>query len=329
MLALFAPPLAAAPAPIEWEAPEGCPGPDVVLAELRRALDTEVVELGAVLRVRGVVIAEAAVPRGAAAATPRFRLTLEVVDERRRSTRSFAAERCDDLARTAALAISLAVHESSEGGDSTGRATLVGQPHDTAASPIDAHTDMVAAPALQREDADRPVWWSAGADAVLDLGSLPEAALGIGLAARAGLDPLELHLHALLLPSQRRALGNGDAAEFGLLAAGLRACLHLLDRPLVVAGCLGVEAGRYTATGVGLQPGREVHDPWLAAGPALLARTRFEGPLQLELLVEPLLPLARKQYAVDGTDIVHSPAVVNSRFQLGLVIGGPRHGGGL
>jgi hypothetical protein len=72
---------------------------------------------------------------------------------------------------------------------------------------------------------------------------------------------------------------------------------------------------------VGLSPGREVHDPWLALGPALLARTTFAGPLQLEFLGEPLLALARKQYAVNATDVVHSPAVVDVRLQVGLIIG--------
>jgi hypothetical protein len=314
-ISLLAPPLAAAP--IEWEAPEGCPGTDAVLAGLRQALGAELVELGAVSRVRAVVVADAA------ATKPRYRLTLEVVEGERRSTRSFEAEHCDDLARTAALAISLAVHESSTDNESV-------------TGPAAPDIDADAAPSLEQPPPDaggelepaasgapaRPLWWSAGANAVLDVGTLPEPAAGIGLEARAGFGSFELDVHALLLPSQRRAVGSDDAVELGLMAAGSRACLRLLDRALLLGGCVGAEAGRFTAEGVGLDPGRQVHDLWLAMGPAALARTQFDGPLQLEFLAEPLLPLARKQYAVDGTDVVHSPSVVNLRLQLGLVIGG-------
>lgn len=314
-VALLLPALAAA-APIEWEAPADCPGTDAVLAGLRQALGAEEIELGAVSRVRGVVVAA----NGASAARTRYRLTLEVVEHDRRSTRSFEAERCDDLARTAALAISLAVHSGSRESDSATSA-----PPETATSPQ-------ADPPRQPSDAGagldptngsgsaRATWWAAGANAVLDIGALPEAAVGIGLEARAGFGAFDLDLHAVLLPSQRRVVGAGDSVELGLMTAGLRACLRLFDRALWVAGCVGAEAGRFTAEGVGLNPRREVHDPWLAVGPAALVRTAFQGPLQLQFLAEPLVPLARKRYAVDGTDIVHSPSVVDLRVQAGLVL---------
>jgi hypothetical protein len=167
----------------------------------------------------------------------------------------------------------------------------------------------------------RTLSWSGGASAVLDLNALPEPAAGLGVAARAALAPFELDVHGLLLPSQRRVVAAGDSVELGLMAAGLRGCARLLERPLVVGGCLAAEAGRYTASGVGLSRGREVHDLWVAAGPAVLARTAFAGPLQLEVLGEPLLSLARKQYAVNATEVVHTPAVVDVRLQIGLIIG--------
>jgi hypothetical protein len=319
---LFAPPLAAAP--IEWEAPEGCPDRDAVLEGLRQALGVQVIGLGRVSRVRAVVVADTA------AATPRYRLALELVDGARRSTRSFEAEHCEDLARTAALAISLAVHQSSAANESATPSGRESSVHEGAATPLSSppHRDAELEPGLNGDDAAAPWWWSAGANAVLDVGALPEPAIGIGLEARAGFGPLELDVHALLLPRQRSSVGLNDAVELGLMAAGLRACLRVLDRAVVIAGCVAAEAGQFTAEGVGLDPGRSVHDPWLAAGPAALARTAFDGPLQLEFLAEPLLPLARKQYAVDGTDIVHSPSVVNVRLQLGLIIGAPNRANG-
>lgn len=319
-IVLMAPPLAAAP--IEWDAPADCPGTESVLEGLRQALESDVIELGAVSRVRGVVVAEREAPM------PRYRLTLEVVAGERRSSRTFEAEHCDDLARTAALAVSLAVHSSAAGSkgalaafDSTG-ASLEGAVEEPPSVAPQPGSDEDAVREGSAAGAAVPLWWSGGANAVVDFGGLPEPAIGIGLGARAGFDAWEFDIHASLLPSQRQAVGVVDSVDLGLMVAGLRACRHLLDRALMVAACVGAEAGRFTAVGVSLDPGREVHDPWLAIGPSALARTLFEGPLQLELLAEALLPLARKQYAVNGTEEVHTPSVVSFRLQLGLVIGG-------
>lgn len=314
----LAPPLAAAP--IEWDAPDGCPGLDAVLADVRRALRSDALDLGAVSRVRGVVLAERA------ALPSRYRLTLEVVAGERRSSRSFEAESCDDLARAAALAISLAVHSGGAESGSASNTAALGAPSLNAPEASEPPLGSDGAPERETSASGEggAPWWSAGANAVVDFGALPEAAVGIGLEARAGLGAWELGVHALLLQDQQLAVGGSDSVELGLMAAGLRACRRLLDRALVVGACLGAEVGRLTAVSVELERGREVHDPWLAVGPSVLARTLFDGPLQLELLAEPLLPLARKQYAVNGTDEVHTPSAVDVRVQLGLIIGGPK-----
>jgi len=102
----------------------------------------------------------------------------------------------------------------------------------------------------------------------------------------------------------------------------------VLEQGLVAGACIGGEAGRLSAKGVGLEPQRELTDVWLAVGPALLVRTAFAGPLQLELLAEPLVPLSRKQYAVDATRVVHAPSMIDVRVQVGLLIGGAPSGQG-
>jgi hypothetical protein len=306
--AVIAPTLAAA-TPIEWEAPEGCPGAEVVHQELQRALGHELGELGGLSRVRGAIVAE---PAG-------YRLTLEVSDAGRRSLRSIHAERCEDLANAAALAIALAVHA---GPDAMGEEA----PDVAESSAAGPRTDLGAIDRASQPDAgatDVPmtIAWSGGASAVLDVGALPDPGLGIGALARTRLASFEFDVHGLFLPNQARAVGNGESVELGLMAAGLRGCFRWLERGVVASACLGGEAGRFAARGVGLRPTREALDVWLAVGPAVLARTAFAGPLQLELMAEPLLPLARKQYAVNITEVVHSPSVVDVRFQLGLIIG--------
>ncbi len=302
---------AAAVIPLEWDAPEGCPTTVVVLDELRQALGHDPVDLGRVSRVRGVVVADTA-------ASPRhFRLTLEVAYAEQRSVRTFEAGRCEDLGRAAALAIAIAVHSERDGGGPPVGVTEVDVPPSASAS---APSDAGEA-AHSESEAPRSPSWSGAAHAVLDAGALFEPAIGVGVGARAALAPFELSLMGVFLPNQRQAVGLADSVQLGLVAAGLRACVRVLDAALVVGGCIAGEAGRFTARGVGLTPGREVHDLWLAVGPSALARTAFAGPLQLELLVEPLLPLARKQYAVNGTDVIHSPSAVDLRVQVGLSIG--------
>jgi hypothetical protein len=303
----------AAAAPIEWEAPDGCPSTQAVYDELQRALGHEPRELGQLSRVRGTIVPE---PTG-------YRLTLEVSDSGRRSLRSIHAEHCEDLANAAALAIALAVHAGPGASDAGPAAEAAGVSLEPGA----------AAPPAEPAPLDRgdrrggsapgelsTVSWSAGAHALLDVGALPDPALGLSIVARARLASFELDVHGALLPTQSLPVGDGESIDLGLMAAGLRGCLRVLERSFVAAACFGGEAGRFTARGVGLTPQREASDVWLAVGPALLARTSFVGPLQLEFLAEPLLPLLEKRYAVNEIDVVHTPSVVDVRLQLGLII---------
>jgi hypothetical protein len=308
---VFARTLAAA-TPIEWDAPEGCPGTEAVYQELQRALGSERGELGSLSRVRGAIVAE---PKG-------YLLTLEVSDAGHRSLRSIRAERCEDLANAAALAIALAVHAAPGASDAGPGPETLGIIEPSAAGP---RTEPVpvgrsSEPDIGKAGVPMTSSWSGAANAVLDVGALPDPQLGIGAMARGRLASFELDVHGLFLPNQARAVGDGESVELGLMAAGLRACFRWLEQGLVAGACLGGEAGRFTARGVGLTPTREAMDVWLAVGPAVMARTAFAGPLQLELLVEPLMPLARKRYSVNATEVVHAPPAIDLRFQVGLII---------
>jgi hypothetical protein len=301
----------AAATPIDWEAPDGCPGVQVVHEELQRALGHELGELGGLSRVRGAIVAD----------STGYRLTLEVSDGGRRSSRSIHAERCQDLANAAALAIALAVHARPGASADAPGAEAPGVAESSAAAPPIERVPSDRTSADTGAGEPMTISWSAGANAVLDVGALPDPQVGVGVLARGRFASLELDVHGLFLPNQAVAVGNGESVELGLMAAGLRACLRWLERGLVASACLGGEVGQFTARGVGLTPTREALDVWLGVGPALLARTSFAGPLQLELLAESVLPLARKQYAVNETDAVHSPSAVDVRFQVGLIIG--------
>lgn len=299
---------------LEWEAPEGCPQVDAVRARLAHALGRSDAALISVSSVRGIVAAEAS----------GYRLTLELVDAGQRSSRSLRSSDCDDLASAAALAIALAEHAATTpGAGADAAAAPATEPADASVTAPDSGHDRgtAADDAADAAAATPRARWSVGPSAVLDVGALPEPALGLGLVGRVGLPALELDVHGTWLPSQQLGVGTGEAVELGLAAAGLRACLRRSLPALVLGGCVGTEAGLLSATGRGLEPERAVHDLWLAAGPAILARSAFAGPLQLEMIVEPLLPLARKRYAVDESDVVHEPWVVDLRVIATLSIG--------
>jgi hypothetical protein len=71
-----------------------------------------------------------------------------------------------------------------------------------------------------------------------------------------------------------------------------------------------------------LQPSRTLKDLWLAAGGGVESQARVGGDVWLQLRLEPVVPLGRKRYAVDATQVVHTPAALDLRFYLGLSVTG-------
>jgi hypothetical protein len=287
---------------IEWEAPESCPNTEALYVRLSTLLDYDLSALGSA-RVRGVVVGTGA----------GLRLTLEVVDSGRRSSRVLVADDCSDLFEAAALAIALAVH-----GDSAGAEPLGGVSSEASAVPA---AEQAEAPRAMPEAAPG-LSWSAGAEAVIDFGALPALAPGLAIDSRAHWGPWALGLYASLLPEQRRVVGGTNYVDFGLMVAGVRACHALLGGASSLDACLGFEAGRFTAFGPELEASRQIEDPWLAPSGAIEFRQSVWGALRLRVRAESLFPLLRKQYAVDETDAVHSPSGVDLRLFAGLTFAG-------
>lgn len=73
--------------------------------------------------------------------------------------------------------------------------------------------------------------------------------------------------------------------------------------------------------GLDLQGAREVSDVWLAAGAALDARWALASAVAIDVRAEPMLPLERKEYTVNGSDVVFAPSRVSARLYLGLSFG--------
>jgi len=287
---------------IEWEAPQSCPDTQALYARLSTLLEHDLSALGSA-QVRGVVV-------GAEAG---LRLTLEIVDSGRRSTRVLVADDCSDLFEAAALAIALAVHGDGAGAEPPGAVTPEGSASSAREQAEAQRALPEAAPGLS---------WSAGAEVVFDVGAFPALAPGLAVDSRAHWGPWALGVYAALLPEQRRVVRGANYVDFGLMVAGLRACHALLGGGSSLDACLGFEAGRFTAFGPELDASRRIANLWLAPGGAIEFRQSIWGALRLRVRAESLLPLLRKQYVVDGTDAVHSPSGVDLRLFAGLTFAG-------
>jgi hypothetical protein len=289
---------AASELPIEWQAPESCPDAQALTRRLGALLGETPSHLGKLSSVRAVV---QETPSGK-------QLTLDVEESGQHTSRQFESGDCSDLIDAAALAIALALHGE-------------------AAPPVEPLASSAAPPRELDTNPPGPEpspWgWSLAAEAALDSGALPALAPGAGARARLLLGAWSVDGHALFLLNQRVALGNAEAVDFGLFVAGTRVCRDVLERAVHLAACATVEAGRFHASGAHLPTSRALADLWLAAGGGIEAEARAGGEVWLQFRLEPVVPLDRKRYAVDGSQVVHTPAALDLRFYLGLSVNGP------
>jgi hypothetical protein len=300
----------AEPAPstlIEWQAPDSCPGANVVYQRVSTLLGYAPSDWGAVDHVRGTINEQ----------PQHWLLTIDMQRGGERSSRVISAPRCDDLAEAAAIAIVLALEneapQATRDGTADDGSKRIGAR--TSAAGTNPSVDQ-AAVAPRREAV--PVGFSVAGDALLDFDSLGSVAPGASVSAAARFGRAQLALYGLLLAEQRRTLNTEQFITFGLLAAGLRGCYRVLDSPLSGAACAGLEAGRLQVESRGVDGARGTNDLWLAPSAALELGATIRGPLEAHLRFELLRPLPRKQYAINETDVLYRPPVLAPRAYIGL-----------
>jgi hypothetical protein len=295
---------------LEWRAPAGCPDARAVERSLTAEHDHALAALAGFGKVSGRIE-----PRGSG-----WLLTIELVTNGERSSRLISAERCDDLADAAAVAIGLALEQqrqASAGGAAertADDARALGATAVTASAPAGADADAAPSP-------DRAAYRLAfGADLVMDLSSLPSVAPGVGVHARVGHERWQLALYGAFLPPRELALGAQQGVDFSLLAGGARGCFSALASAFFPAACAGVELGRLSADGAGLRDARRADNLWLAPAAGLELSPELWRGLSIEVRADALLPLIRKHYAVNDNENVFRPPPVAIRFYLGLIL---------
>jgi hypothetical protein len=155
---------------------------------------------------------------------------------------------------------------------------------------------------------------------VVELGALPEPALGVSVSAGAEWLAWSLGAYGTLFGGQRLAVRPDQYVDFELSVAGLRGCRRWLEQPLLLDTCIELEAGRWEAFGTDLQAARRARELWLAPGAALGAGIELTPSLALQVRADAVRPLTRKRYIVNENEGVHTPDDVSWRFTAGLVI---------
>ncbi|MEY4550945.1 MAG: hypothetical protein RL685_7140 [Pseudomonadota bacterium] len=322
---------------VTWRAPASCPDREAVASRLRDTLGTELASFGRNWQVQGQV---------QRAADGQWRLVLELREPQQPSTaparqRVLHARRCADLVEAAAVAVALALGDAREvAAESSAAESPASEPPASeppaseppvAAPPAPvpaAPRDSTTAPGIALAESDaaplprapQPKSLSASLEALLDTASVSGPALGGSLALGGWLGDFALDAHATWLPAREEEIRAGQTADFGLLAAGARLCARLWGsaQGLGLAGCAGMEVGRFSAESFGLVAAGRVQDTWLAPSLGVDLRGKLLGPLAARSRLELLAPLRRQEYRVDLSEPVHEIPALTVRWSLGF-----------
>jgi hypothetical protein len=333
------PAVSSAPAGVDeflvWNAPRGCATADSVSARVKELLGESILDRTHVQRVGGRVTHE----------RDGWALDLELMGRFGKRERHLEADTCGDLAEAAAMAITLAF-EAARAGEDAAASPAPAAPDatasdatagDAAAGGTDEHPlseppqsippSGAAASPGEAAGAATPMASSAGlrlrvgVEIVGDVTSLPSLAPGVSLVARVRATEWDLAAYGLWLPGLERALEPGQSVRFALLGAGVRGCYRLGQGLLDTALCAGLEAGRLSAEGVGLQSAERVSDLWLTPHVGLELRAEVSRSLGLYVRGEAIAPLFRQKYAVNDNQSVHRVAALGVRGAAGVMLG--------
>jgi hypothetical protein len=273
---------------LEWQAPPGCLDRDAARTAIESAP-------GASSRARGAKV----VARVRIARLPdgRWNADIWMYGAQGSGERSFAGASCAHVAEAAALIVAMALAPAEE-----------------------AERAQTPAPSPGAAAASTPTRFFAGVRAAGDVGSLPEASAGAGLALGVEHGALRGELEALAwLPQVARSAGpERVGGRFGLFTAGVRGCVDALPGAgaLQLGPCLGGEAGLATGRGEDITDPETSEHLWAAA--LLGASLRHLGPsnLRLSLLVEAGVPLRRPPWGIPGFPDVFRASPVLGRASL-------------
>lgn len=279
---------------LEWTAPHGCPTQETLREGLATRLGREVtVSSDAPVELSGTVV-----PLSGG-----YALDVRTHSAAGSERRQLRARSCNELARASILMAALLLMDSSGAAPS--------------ASAFEAGNLRTRTPetSTSRLSVFARTWVRG------DLGSLPAAAVGPGLAVGLAVANTRLELGGTYLPAQQmHLLGRLESlGSVQLMAAHAGVCQVLIHTP-ELGPCLRAEIGQLRARGQNLAQTATRSSAWVLA--ALGARLSFElwrGLFwQSELAAG--MPLERIRIAVRDLDQIHRTPPVVGRFETGLLL---------
>jgi hypothetical protein len=259
------------------------------------------------------------------------RLQLQMAAAGTPSSRTLDARSCDELAGAAAIAIALLARESSSAGaPSSPEATA--SPPSGSGGPGDAtaprQPEPPPAPApVASPSSPNPGTSSQRAKLVIDAplgtiswGTLPEAALGVGLAAGVRWKSLRVVAGAELWREQSIEPG-GFAVEFALRSARLDACLTTTVHALELGACTGVAVEHLVAQGIASErySAASASNLWVSGTGGILVVLPVPGFSALRILGQGgvRVPTTRPRYVISQLGPVHQPALAAPKLDFG------------
>jgi hypothetical protein len=306
---------------LTWTAPSGCPTGDDVQGRVDALLGGET-SANTVADVRATGQVER-VEGG-------YRLQLQMAAAGTPSSRTLEARSCDELAGAAAIAIALLARESSSaaaasspeanvsppsGSGGPGDANAPRQPEPSARAPVTSTSAPHSGTSSQRAQLviDAPL-------GTISWGTLPETALGVGLAAGVRWKSLRVVAGAELWREQSIEPA-GFAVEFALRSARLDACLTTTIHALELGACAGVAVEHLVAQGIASERylAASATNLWVSGTGGILVALRVPGFSALRILGQGgvRVPTTRPRYVISQLGPVHQPALAAPKLDFG------------
>jgi hypothetical protein len=287
---------AADPVSLTWNAPQGCPSRDAVLADVQRILS------GPTNR---VVVARADVTE---IAPEHWSVHLVTDVDGAQGERAIDANSCSSLATATALILAWTVDPS--------KAVASLPPHpEEVPSPSVTSTREEPAAGQHRPGASGALAGFVAAGAAADRGTLPSIGVAGEFAAGLLFGPLRVEISGADWFTQRATttiLNVSEGTDIHLLEGALRGCFRWLPGPsLELAPCLG--GAMFFASGDGFgtttrfQP-QHFSGQWGAVQAEVLGVWRLFGPIALRGSAGLGIPLARPPIVID---VVNPPEEVS------------------
>lgn len=277
---------------LEWTAPRGCPPQDALREGLASRLGREIsIGADASVEVHATVVA---IGSG-------YALDVRMRSAQGSEHRELRARSCNELARASVLMTALLLMD---GPSATVTSGITPKRRSRRASSASSIGSMYART------------WVRG-----DLGTMPEAAVGPGIAVGLALADTRLELGGTYLPAQSMYGANGGASlgSVQLMAAHAGVCQVLLHVP-ELGPCLRAEFGQLRARGEHVARAMTASNAWFSG--ALGARLSVElwTGLAWQTEVGAGMPFERVRIAVRNSGEIHRTAAVFGRFETGLLL---------